>query len=203
MPGYWSSFTGSRISRRHALRAGGAFGLSAAFLAACGGSDSGGSTSQQASSSSDLVVKPTDSTSQAKRGGVLKDYAQAEPRSLDPVNPQADYNRIAPFVYSTLLAAKPNKLEPATGELQGQIAQSWETSPDGLTLTFKLRPGVKWHNRPPVNGRTVDTDDVLFSLDRYAKLGPLGTLVFNSAAPGAPVLSATAPDKSTVVLKLK
>src|SRR5688572_28214496 len=166
MPGYWSSFTGSRISRRHALRAGGAFGLSAAFLAACGGSDSGGSTSQQASSSSDLVVKPTDSTSQAKRGGVLKDYAQAEPRSLDPSNPQADYNRIAPFVYNTLLTEKPGKLEPSSYVLQGQLAQSYEVSGDGLQITMKMRPGVKWHNRPPVSGRAFDADDVIFSLNR-------------------------------------
>ena len=115
-------------------------GLAAAFLAACGGGS--GSTSKQAGSKgSGLVVVPEDTTAKAKRGGVLKDYAQAEPRSLDPSNPQADYNRITPFVYSTLLAAKPGKLQPATGELQGQIAQSWETSPDGLTLTFKLRSG--------------------------------------------------------------
>jgi peptide/nickel transport system substrate-binding protein len=204
---FWSGFSARRLSRRRALAATGGLGLGAAFLAACGGSSSNSSSSSGAKTgdggSSSLIVKPTDTTSQAKRGGVLKDYAQAEPRSLDPVNPLADYNRIAPFVYSTLLAAKPGHLSSATGELQGQLAQSWETSPDGLQITFKMRPGVKWHNRAPVNGRLMDTEDVLFSLDRYAKLGPLGTLVFNSAAPSAPVLSASAPDSSTIVLKLK
>ena len=62
---------------------------------------------------------------------------------------------------------------------------------------------MKWHNRAPVNGRAFDAQDVLASFDRYAKMGPLGTLVFNSASPDAPVLSDTAPDANTVVLKLK
>jgi peptide/nickel transport system substrate-binding protein len=202
---FWSSIATRRLSRRRALAASGGIGLSAALLAACGGSSSGSSSSggSQSSGSSSLVAQPSDTSAQAKKGGVLKDYAQAEPRSLDPVNPLADYNRIAPFVYSSLLVAKPGKLSAPTGELQGGLAQSWETSPDGLQITFKLRQGVKWHNRAPVNGRAFDAQDVLFSLDRYTKLGPLGTLVFNAASPDAPVLSATSPDAGTVVLKLK
>src|SRR5581483_3740629 len=197
---YWSNVTQGRLSRRRVLALSGA-GMGAALAAACGSSSGGGTSSTNtgggASASNSLVVKPSDSTAQAKRGGVLKDYAQAEPRSLDPVQPLADYNRIAPFVYNTMLTVKPGHLATSTGELQGQLAQSFETSPDGLTVTFKLRPNVKWHNRAPVNGRPLDTDDVIASFDRYAKIGPLGTLVFNSASPGAPVLSASAPDKST------
>ena len=53
---------------------------------------------------------------------MLKDYAQAEPRSMDPVQPLADLNRISAFVYNTLLSAKPGHLKPATGELQGSLA---------------------------------------------------------------------------------
>jgi peptide/nickel transport system substrate-binding protein len=207
---YWSNITQRRVGRRRALGITGGFALGAAFLAACGGSEnksgapsSGGNSSGGSSTSSGLVTDVKDTTSSAKRGGVLKDYAQAEPRSLDPVQPLADLNRMAPFVYSTLLVAKPGKMSAPTGELQGSLAQSWETSPDGLQITFKLRPGVKWHNRPPVNARAFDAQDVLFSIDRYTKLGPLGTLVFNAASPDAPVLSATAPDPSTIVLKLK
>ncbi len=202
---FWSNFSARRVSRRRTLVASSGLGLGAAFLAACGGSSkSGGSKgSTDNNGQSGLVAKLSDTTAQAKRGGVLKDYAQAEPRSLDPIQPLADYNRIAPFVYSTMLVAKPGHLASPTGEVQGSLAQSFETSPDGLQVTFKLRPGVKWHNRAPVNGRTLDTEDVLTSFARYAKLGPLGTLVFNSASPSAPVLSATAPDSSTVVLKLK
>src|SRR5262249_62426929 len=41
------------------------------------------------------------------------------------------------------------------------LAQSWETSPDRLTWTFKLRPNVKFHN-----GRELTADDVKFSVER-------------------------------------
>ena len=201
----WSRASAQRVSRRSALIASGGLGLGAAFLAACGGSDSGGSTTntKDSSGNNSQVAKNVDTTAQAKRGGTLKDYAQAEPRTLDPVQPLADLNRIATFVYNTLLTAKPSKLSPATGETQGSLAQSWEVAPDGLTITFKLRQGVKWHNKAPVSGRAFDSGDVLASFDRYIKMGPLGALVFNAASPTAPVLTTTAPDANTVVMKLK
>ena len=229
---YWSKVVGRRLSRRRALGFTGGVAFSAAFLAACGsdddsggssptattasgsstGSSSSGSTGSSSSGStgatgssgtSGLITKPVDTTAQAKRGGVLKDFAQAEPRSLDPVNPQADLNRIAAFTYNTLLATKPAKLAPSQGDLVGSLAETFEVSPDGLTLTFNLRKGVKFHNLAPVNGREFDSDDVKFSLAHYKEFGPLASLVFNEKSPGAPVLSEEYPDKSTVVLKLK
>ncbi len=228
---YWSSIVHGRIQRRRALAVSASFAASAAFLAACGSgssnnkgssssstagsgatpttsassgsSSSSGASGATSSAQPGLLAQPQDTTAQAKTGGVLKDYVLADPRSLDPANPQANYNLIAPWVYSTLLVAKPGHLKAPTGELQGQLAESWEVSPDGLTITMKLRQGVKWHNRAPVNGRTFDVDDVLFSFKHYQDIGPLASLVFNSNAPDAPVLSATSPDGSTIVLKLK
>ncbi len=38
------------------------------------------------------------------------------------------------------------------------LAESWEASPDGLTYTFKLRPGLRWSD-----GATLDADDVIFT----------------------------------------
>ena len=160
MDSYWNRITAQRVGRRRALAMTGATGLAAAFLAACGGGGDGGDAGK--TTGSDLVEPAVDTFTKSKRGGILKDYAQAEPRSLDPVNPLADYNRIAPAVYSTLLGEKPGHLKPSAYELVGRVAQSFEIAPDGLQITFKLRPNVKFHNRPPVNGRTLDTDDVLF-----------------------------------------
>jgi ABC-type transport system substrate-binding protein len=197
---YWSDVLKGRIRRRRVLALSAA-GAGAAFLAACGGD--GSSDGESGGTGSALVEPAKDTFAQAKRGGVLKDYAQAEPRSLDPLNPQADYNRIAPFVYNTLLSEKPGYMKPSAYEIQGQLAESYEVSQDGLQLTMKLRQGVKWHNRPPVNGRVMDADDVIFSLNRFAQIGPLASLIFNSASPDAPVLSTTATDRSTVVMKLK
>ena len=199
---YWSSVLGRRIGRRRALASSAAAGLGAAFLAACGGGEGGGSRSGTGAENG-LVTTPKDTFAQAKRGGILKDYAQAEPRTLDPINPLADLNRIASFIYNTLLAEKPGHLSSSSYEIEGSLAQAYEVSNDGLQLTMKLRPGAKWHQRPPINGRAVDTEDVVMSLDRFASIGALRPLVFNVASPEAPVLGYSATDKSTVVIKLK
>ncbi len=48
----------------------------------------------------------------------------------------------------------------------GDLATSWEVSGDGLTYTFKLKEGVKFHNLAPVNGREMTSEDVKYSILR-------------------------------------
>lgn len=50
---------------------------------------------------------------------------------------------------------------PGTTELRPGLAESYEVSDDGMVFTFKLRPGVKFHN-----GREMTAEDVKYSLDR-------------------------------------
>jgi len=45
----------------------------------------------------------------------------------------------------------------------GDLAESWEVSPDGTEITFKLHQGVKWHDGMPFTA-----EDVVYSLDRMA-----------------------------------
>ena len=47
-----------------------------------------------------------------------------------------------------------------------QLAESWTVSADGTEYTFKLRPGVKFHN-----GRTMTAEDVKASIDRFVQFG--------------------------------
>ncbi|MGA8752314.1 peptide-binding protein [Candidatus Deferrimicrobium sp.] len=46
-------------------------------------------------------------------------------------------------------------------KLEGELAESWEVSPDGKRITFHLRKGVKWHDGAPFT-----SDDVMFTYRR-------------------------------------
>jgi len=46
-------------------------------------------------------------------------------------------------------------------ELKPMLATSWEISPDGRTVTFELRDGVRWHDGAPVTAR-----DVVFTVEK-------------------------------------
>ena len=43
-----------------------------------------------------------------------------------------------------------------TDEVEPALAESWESSDDGLTWTFRMRPGVTWHDGQPVTAHDVD-----------------------------------------------
>lgn len=47
-------------------------------------------------------------------------------------------------------------VQDADQSFHGQLAASWDSSPDGLLWTFKLKPGVKFHNGEPFNARTIE-----------------------------------------------
>lgn len=194
---YWSKDLERRINRRRAIVATGATAAGAAFLAACGGGESGGAKS------TGLIAPPVDTLKQAKRGGILKDRNFGDPPSLDVVQATVSWNPFGFGVYSSLIQPKPGYLKPLGEDLMPDLAESWETSPDGLQITLKLRQGVKFHNKPPVNGRAMGMDDVVFSWDRFAQKGSARSSIVNSVSPDAPVLSFTAVDSRTVSIKLK
>ena len=199
---YWESVAGQRLSRRRALVAAGATSLGAAFLAACGGgsSESGAKKEDQ---SNKLITQVADTYKQAKKGGTLKLNHFQDVQGLDPGFANLPNETVKIFTYSWLMAYESGYMGPSENKVIGDIGESWEFSPDGLTMTVKVRQGVKWHNKAPVNGRALDVDDVVFSYDRLAAKGaPKGDIV-NAANPNAPVLSFKATDKNTIVVKLK
>ncbi len=55
--------------------------------------------------------------------------------------------------------------------LRGHLAESWDISPDGLTYTFHIRDGVRWHNKAPMNGRKLTAKDVEYNFHRMLGLG--------------------------------
>ena len=71
------------------------------------------------------------------------------------------------FVYSKLLRHKVGgDVQPGTFSVEPDLAEHWET-PDDTTYIFHLRQGVRWHNKPPVNGRELVAEDVKFTFDRF------------------------------------
>ena len=88
--------------------------------------------------------------------------------------------------------------------LRGELAESWEISPDGLTYTFHIRKGVRWHNKPPMNGRELTADDIVYNFHRVMGMGS----GFTEPSPtgftrNLPFESIAATDNSTVVMKLE
>jgi peptide/nickel transport system substrate-binding protein len=202
---YWARFMGARLTRRRALATGAATTAGSVLLAACGsGNDSGsGKSSGSTGGSNSLVASPADTTKEAKRGGLLKDRTFADPPSFDPYTANNPWNAIGPQVYSSLVQFKPGYLEPTENEIVPDLMESWEFSPDHLGITLKLRQGVKWHNKAPINGRVLDTEDILFSWDRFVAKSTSAPAVANEADPDGPVLSVTASDARTIQIKLK
>src|SRR5215218_3333763 len=80
---------------------------------------------------------------QAKKGGMLQFAISAETPHYDNhgSDTYATLHFAAPF-YSTLLRFNLDKFP----DVQGDLADKWEVAPDLMTYTFKLHPGVKFHD---------------------------------------------------------
>src|SRR4051794_10931086 len=157
---YWTQTLGQRISRRRAIIATGATAASAAFLAACGG---GGSSSNGGSADKDkasLLAVPKDSSKEGKPRGVWIDRLLSVADTLEPVaaTGSVGFQHTMP-VYTkwTKWGRGVNGQLPTTEMTTGDSMESWETSPDNLTWTFKLRRNHKFDPRPPTNGRVMTT----------------------------------------------
>jgi peptide/nickel transport system substrate-binding protein len=104
---------------------------------------------------------------QPKRGGILR------VRGYDPVH--FDHHLTINFKTNTTLSFTHSRLvrhkvgagvQPGTFIIEPDLAERWE-EPDDTTYVFHLRKGVKWHNKPPLNGRELVAQDVKFTFDRF------------------------------------
>ena len=91
--------------------------------------------------------------------------------------------------------------------MTGMLAESWEMSPDRLTYTFHIRPGVRWHNKAPMNGRELTAHDIVFNFHRILGMGDFAEAGPTPAGGASnlqiiPWESITATDDATVVMKL-
>lgn len=86
-------------------------------------------------------------------GGTLIDAMVGEPSGLIPmIAGESAASAIASNIFNTLLKYDKNL------ELEGELAQSWRVSDDQKTITFQLKPGMKW-----ADGAPLTSADVLFT----------------------------------------
>jgi peptide/nickel transport system substrate-binding protein len=70
------------------------------------------------------------------------------------------------FTHSRLLRYRAGAgVKPGSLVIEGDLAESW-TQPSDTTYVFKLRRGVRFHAKPPVNGRELTAEDVKFTFER-------------------------------------
>jgi peptide/nickel transport system substrate-binding protein len=134
------------------------------------------------------------STQEPKRGGILNFAVVAEPPNYDchanttfgvhhPVSPH----------YSTLLKYAGDW---KTMHIEPDAAESWSSSPDGLTFTFRLRPNVKFHDGSPMT-----SEDVKATYDRI--INPTAGVLSSRRALYEDITAVETPDATTVVFRFK
>jgi peptide/nickel transport system substrate-binding protein len=128
-----------------------------------------------------------------KRGGDLRFAVSAEPPNYD-CHAQSSFAFIHPVRphYNTLLKFDTAKYPNVVGDL----AESWTVSKDGLTYTFRLRKGVKFHD-----GSDFSSADIKATYDRLRN-PPAGVRSLRQAS-YEDIATIETPDPLTVVFKLK
>ena len=119
---------------------------------------------------------------------VLNFALSGNPDSLDPHKTSGTLTfQTLKSIYDTLVEAnQKEKIVPA-------LAESWSVSEDSLTWTFKIRPGIVFHN-----GDKLTSKDVKATFDRVRDKA----IASPKASEFAAIASVDTPDDATVVIKL-
>jgi peptide/nickel transport system substrate-binding protein len=94
----------------------------------------------------------------------LRLVAHSDLKVLDPIGTTAFISRNHGYMIYDVLFAK-----DAQGDIQPQMVDKYQSSPDKLTWTFTLRSGLEWHD-----GKPVTAEDCVASIKRWAARDTLG-----------------------------
>ncbi|HWD03462.1 MAG TPA: ABC transporter substrate-binding protein [Amycolatopsis sp.] len=141
-----------------------------------------------------MAVLPLAGTAAAQQPPQPKVLRVALTTGIDHLNPftasLAASTQVGRFIYEFLTIPSAEKAEAAPA-----LAESWTTSPDKLTWTFKIRQGVKWSDGQPVTAK-----DAAFTFQRMLDDETARTANGNYVAN---FQSVSAPDDTTLVIKTK
>ena len=138
------------------------------------------------------MVSPSLAEEKPVYGGIMNVAIQGDPPSLD-MHQEGTFLVMIPFgnVYNTLIKFHPHNHD----DIVADLAESWSSSEDGMTYTFKLRKGVKFHD-----GADFTSADAKASWDKIC-FPPKG-VASNRKKTYSMVKSVEAPDPYTVVFHL-
>lgn len=173
---------GPRLSRRR-LVASGTVGTAALLALSAIGCTSSGSTG---------TVQSKGAAGGGPRSGGTLTISHDFQRGFDPHVLQVTETAMMGVFYSQLV--RPNV---KTYAIEPDLAAKWET-PSNTELIFTLAPNVKWHDKPPVNGRPLKTDDILYSLARIQTNSP----AFINRSYLSSIARVEAPDDQTIKVTL-
>lgn len=140
------------------------------------------------------AINPKALLEATRYGGVVPMMTVSTPDFVDPHQATLS-SHVAPStpIYNQLIEFDPHNFT----EIIPDLAESWSVADDGLSVTFKLFEGARFHD-----GVEVTSEDVVFSLDRMVTPGE-GEARPNTGKLGAYYESSTAVDKYTTRVDLK
>jgi len=114
-----------------------------------------------------FVLAGTGAFAQSKYGGTLVLAVTSDPKSFNPIlAKETSTTTITGHIFEGLTT-----VDPFTLKVIPNLAESWDTSRDGLTWTFVLREGLRWSD-----GKPFTSEDVVFTF---------GDLIFNDDIPNS------------------
>lgn len=170
-------------------------------FAGCGSQSTADSTT--AAAAGDTAEATTEAAATEEAGeNVLHVQVGPSPETIDPaLNSAVDGANMIIHAFEGLLKFDQDN------QVVGGLAESWETSEDGLTWTFHLRPDLKWSD-----GSALTANDFVYSWKRVADpmtAAPYAYDLLNqvvgydeAAAGDIDALGVSAPDDSTFVVTL-
>jgi peptide/nickel transport system substrate-binding protein len=129
---------------------------------------------------------------QSKNGSTLILGLDASPSDLDP---QSQYDYRSTVVIRSIYEGLIGLVDSATDQYEGLVAESWEANEDSSVWTFKIRPGLKFHDGTPCDSAAVKA-----SYERLLAMGR-GAVNVVSRFVSDPAQMET-PDPETIIFNL-
>lgn len=162
------------------------FVLSVGILASCAVQPRAAAPSAQLPTS---TPAPTAAPDQVQAGGTLTVGFTEEPETLNPyISQLVTSSNVNSAILESLLTYSDK------GEIGPKLAESYSISEDGLTYTFKLRKGVKWHDGQPFTAADVVASWKIIMDEKFAAFQTLGW---------DKITKIDTPDDFTVVMQTK